>query len=155
MGAPTAWLQASRTFGDVTPLGIRWDSDGRGYIQAYCNVAITAKTKTKLFMGQYGWTASTVADTSDVCNFQYIGFPIVTYSTANVGWFQVAGYCSDAIITTTTGTVGHAVKLTTDTVVTTGAAPSGNDNEFAIFETTGATATYGLLLFPVMIDGAN
>lgn len=155
-GAPTAWLQASRTVGDVAPLGVRWDSDGRGYVQAYCNVATTAKNDYKLFMGQYGWTASTVADATGTQTLEYIGFPVATYSTANYGWFQISGVASDVVFVTGTGTVGHAVKLASDTAITSGAAPSGLDNEFAIIlATTTDAATYTILLFPVMVDGAN
>lgn len=156
LGAPSANLQASRTRGDVAPLNIRWDVDGRGYIYAYTGTAaFTAKAKCKLIKGQYGWTACAVSDTGATQYTQYVAFPQATYATGVFGWFQVAGCASDVIITTTTGTVGHAVKLATDTVVTTGAAPSGLDNEFGVFLATGATATYNILMFPIMIDGAD
>lgn len=149
-----AWTQ-DRKRGSAGSLKFKYDTDGTVWVYAYSVTGATRKTKIKIIYGRYGWTATAIADTSDVQYLQYISFPKATYSSGTYGWYQIGGYCSDAIITTTTGTVGHAVKLATDTVVTTGAAPSGNDNEFAVFETVGATATYDLLLFPLRVDGAN
>jgi len=149
-----AWLQ-DRKRGSAGTQQIKWDSDGTGWLYAYSTSGATRKTKIRIEYGQYGWSATAIADTSDVQLLQYIAFPKATYSSGTYGWYQVGGYCSDAIITTTTGTVGHAVKLASDAVVTTGAAPSGNDNEFGVFETTGSTATYDILLFPIRIDGAD
>lgn len=155
MVGPAANLQASRTRGDVAPLNVRWDTDGKGYIQAYTGAAFSKANKCKLIKGQYGWHACAVSDTGATQYTQFMAFPYATYSTGDYGWYQVAGPASDVVITTTTGTVGHAVKLATDTVVTTGAVPSGLDNEFGVFLATGATATYTILMFPVMIDGAD
>jgi len=149
-----AWLQ-DRKRGSAGTQMIKWDSDGTGWVYAYATSGATRKTKGKIGLGRYGWEFSAIADTSDVQLLCYVGFPKATYSSGTYGWYQIAGYCSDAIITTTTGTVGHAVKVATDTVVTTGAAPSGNDNEFGVIQTTGAATTYDLLLFPVRIDQAD
>lgn len=156
LGAPTANLQASRSRGGVAPLNIRWDVDGKGYIYGYTGAAAFSKgVKCKLIMGQYGYTACAISDTATTQYIQRLAFPQATYATAVYGWFQVAGVASDVVISTTTGTVGHAVKLATDTVVTTGAAPSGHHNEFGVFESTGSTATYNILLFPITIDGQD
>jgi len=149
-----AWLQ-DRKRGSAGNMQMKWDGDGTGSLYAYATSGATRKTKISIQLGTYGWEAKAVADTSDVQLLQYIAFPKATYSSGTYGWYQVAGYCSDAIITTTTGTVGHAVKLATDTVVTTGATPSGLDNEFGVFKTTGSAATYDILLFGVRIDGAD
>lgn len=149
-----AWMQDKKT--GVPSLEPRCNSDGSIDLYCYASAAaMTRKTKCSVQLGAYGWTGKAIADTSDVQLLQFIGFPKQTITTSNYGWVQIAGYVSDAVITTTTGTVGHAVKLATDTVVTTGAAPSGNDNEFAVFETAGSAATYDLLLFGVRIDGAD
>lgn len=134
----------------------RCNSDGSIDLWVYATgVALTRKTKCSIQMGAYGWSGKAVADTSDVQLLQFVGFPKQTITTSNYGWVQVAGYVSDAIITTTTGTVGHSVKIVSDTVVTGGAAPAGLDNEIGVFETTGAATTYDVLLFGVRVDGAD
>lgn len=148
-----AWMQDSKAAPSLEP---RYNSDGTIDLYCYASAAaLTYKTKCSIKMGAYGWTGVAIADTSDVQMLQFIGFPRSTVATSAYGWVQVGGVCSDAIITTTTGTVGHAVKLATNTVVTTGAAPSGNDNEFGVFVSTGSTATYNILLFGMRIDGAD
>lgn len=149
-----AWMQDEKT--GVPSLEPRYNSDGSVDLYCYASAtAVTRKTKCSVQMGAYGWTAKAIADTSDVQLLQFIGFPKETIATSNYGWIQIGGYVSDAIITTTTGTVGHAIKLATDTIVTTGAAPAGLDNEIGVFETTGAATTYDVLLFGVRIDGAD
>jgi len=149
-----AWLQ-DRKRGSVGSLQPKYDGDGSVWLYAYATAGATKKNAYAVMFGQYGWTATAVADTSDVQMLQYVGIAKSTYSSGDYGWFQIGGYCSDAVITTTTGTVGHAVKLASDAIVTAGAAPAGGDNEFGVFQTTGSTATYDILLFPVRIDGAD
>jgi hypothetical protein len=148
-----AWLNDGKL---CTQLAIRWDGNGDGWIQAYATAGATKKTPVSIRYSQFGWSATAVADTSDVQMLQYIGVPKATYTSGVYGWFQVAGYASDVILTTCTGTIGQAVKLATDTVTTSGAASADNDNEWAIFTATDASAAaHNLMLFPVRIDGAD
>lgn len=148
-----AWMQDEKTgTGSLEP---KYNSDGSVDLYCYAAAALTRKTKCSVRLGTYGWNGQAIADTSDVQLLQFIGFPRASMTTGDYGMIQVGGWISDAIITTTTGTVGHAVKLASDAVVTTGAAPSGLDNEFAVFESVGAAVTYNMLLFGVRIDGAD
>ena len=149
-----AWLQ-DRKRGSVGSLQPKYDSDGSIWFYAYATSGATKKTGCQIIMGTYGWEVLALADTSDVNYLQYVGIPKATYASGSYGWYQIGGYASDCIISTTTGTVGHAVLRATNTIVTGGANPTGDDNEFGVFQTTGSTATYDILLFPVRIDGAD
>ena len=133
------------------------DADGKIWLMAYAAAGATRKTKISIQLHQYGWQAKAIADTAATQLLQYIAFPKATYSSGQYGWFQIGGPCSDAVVTTTTGTVGYGIKLTTDTVITTGAtAKNGSDCCFGAFMTAKATSTtHDIMLFPERIDGAD
>jgi hypothetical protein len=150
-----AWTQ-DRDRGSVGSLKPKVDSDGKIWLYGYTATGATRKTLTSIQLGRYGWTETNIADTSDVQLLQYIASPKSTYTSGVYGWFQIGGQVSDAIMTTTTATVGQGVKLATDTIVSTGAAVTGNDNIFAVFTTAKATSTtFDIILFPEQIDGAD
>jgi hypothetical protein len=150
-----AWLQGNDIY-EFASQKIKWDTDGKGWLFCYCNaIGVTANYTYAIKFGPRGWEASTIWAGSDTQAIHYIGVAKSTLATGDYGWFQIAGLCSDVALATGTSTVGHAIKEASATCVTSGATPSGLDNEFGVYQSTVTTATYNILLFPVMIDGQD
>jgi len=151
-----AWTQ-DRKRQSVGSLKPKYDSDGKIWLYGYSLGAATRKTLGRLWIGTYGWNFVTaVADPSDVVKLGFIAAPKATYTSGVYGWFQIGGICSDAIMTTTTGTVGHGVEIVSDTIVSAGAANSGQDHQFAVMITAKTTSnSQDILMFPEKVDGQD
>lgn len=141
----------------ISPLAKRYDSNGKVWIYVKWVADATAKQGKLIVMGQTGWVS---ADPFDVAATQtlghaYVGFPEVAQTTNTYGWAQIGGPISDAVIGTTTGTVGHAVAWV-DTKFVSGGNSKQGQGRFAIFTATGASGTsHDLMLFDVPIGGTT
>ena len=145
--------------GAAGPLTPKVNADGTVYMYAYAAAGATRNVLGDLITSQYGWRFLAIADASDVQSPCYAGVPKSTLTSGQYGWFQIGGAASDVVITTTTGTVGHAVKRASDAALSAGGVPTTQaymaDGQFGIFLSTGSTATYNILLFPERIDLAD
>ena len=149
------WKQSSHTA--FASQQIKWDTDGNGWLYCYsATIQCSAHYPYCIQKSEYGWTATTLFAQSDIAGLHYVGVAKTTISTANYGWYQIGGYCSNAILTSTTGTIGDAIKEASGTVLTVGTTDTGLANAFAVFAATGAdNITHCITLFPVMIDGQD
>jgi hypothetical protein len=154
-----AWLHdwAEGTHCNFASMQTKWDTDGKGWLYCYAAaVACTAKYDYAICKSERGWYATTIWAGSDTAALHYIGISKDTIATGSYGWFQIAGWCSDAIISTSTGTIGDAIKEASGAVLTVGTTATGFANEFAVFGTTGTSGiTHNIVLFPIMIDGQD
>lgn len=138
----------------ISPLAKRYDSDGKVWIYVKWVADAAAKLGKVIKMGATGWEASDLFDaTATLQGDVYIGFPEVAQATNTYGWAQIGGPITDAVISTSTGTVGHLVEFM-DGKLDTAAKATPTPASFAAFTATGASGTtHDLMLFDVPIRG--
>jgi hypothetical protein len=149
-----AWLQDTQR-GNAASTQFKYDTNGNVWLYAYAVAGSTAKNDYSIGMGERGWDATAIYAGSDTQALHFIAIAKTTLASGEYGWFQIGGFCSDAVLSTTTGTVGHGIKEASGVCATLGAAPSGLDSVFGVFQSTGSTATYNILLFPLRVDGQD
>ena len=140
--------------------------DAKVWVQATAEVSCTAYQGKVLRIGQNGWIAYGVFDTSlaSITANGRVGFKVgvspVAIPSGSDGWFQVGGYCEftgDASQSTTTGNVWRwtDATLTGNLITAASFSQAGLCDSFAIAMTTATAATFSLFLMNKWVVGST
>ena len=144
---------------DYSPLTPKIDPDGKVWLYTkWVANAAAAKTGMIIKMGATGWEAADVFDpaASQIAGEAYIGFSEAVQTTNTYGWAQIGGPISDAVVGTTTATVGHYIHWANDKLLSLGSAKLSSGGAFGVFTATGTSGTtQDLLLFPKPVNGTT
>jgi len=143
---------------DYSPLRSKVGPDGKEYLYVKWVADAAAKTGKIIKMGATGWESADVFDpaATQIAGEAYIGFPEKAQTTNTFGWAQIGGPISDAVVGTTTATVGHYIHWANDKLLSLGSAKLSSAGAFGVFTATGASGTtQDILLFPKPVKGTT
>jgi hypothetical protein len=124
-----------QTSQQLTPIGFRYDDNGKVWIQAVTHGALVADSPYKVVPGQNGYITEAIASGTAVACF--VGFAKKAWSTGDVADLQIGGEIDDVTLTTGTAyTAGEYVALVAGAFTSNAA-----DNVYGIFGAVTETAT--------------
>ena len=118
-----------------TPIGFRYDDNGKVWINAVAHGALTADSPYKVVPGTAGYVTEAIA--SGTALYCFVGIAKEAWSTGDYAWLQIGGQCDDVTLTSgTTYTSGQYVALVAGAFTSNAA-----DNVDGIFGVCNETAT--------------